>query len=82
MENRGIDQTEFSRLRWRCRRGLLELDLILDAFLNNRYPRLNDVQKQQFQRLLELPDNTLLAYVQGREIPTDPEVKEIIKKVL
>lgn len=81
MEYISNDQMDFSRLRWRCRRGLLELDLILDAFLRDRYPRLNDAQKQQFQRLLELPDTTLLAYMQGRETPVDPEVKEIIRKI-
>ena len=43
------------RLRWSCRRGLLELDLVLQRFLREEYPLLGDEQKQTFRRLLGLP---------------------------
>ena len=72
---------EWSRLRWRCRRGLLELDLVLQAFIHEGYTALGHEQRQHFDRLLALPDDTLLAYVQGREIPPDEKLNEIIKKI-
>jgi antitoxin CptB len=75
------DSVAWSRLQWRCRRGLLELDLVLQAFLRERYKALTSEDKQQLERLLALPDDTLLAYIQGREKPTDKKLKEIIKKI-
>ena len=54
------DSVELRRLKWNCRRGLLELDLILQRYLerNTPDPRLGE--------LLELPDNDLLDIVMGR----------------
>ena len=82
MERGQIDPVEWSRLQWRCRRGLLELDLVLQAFVNDCYALLDSEEKQQLDRLLELPDNTLLAYLQGREEPGDHELKKIINKII
>ncbi|MFA5531626.1 MAG: succinate dehydrogenase assembly factor 2 [Thiohalomonadaceae bacterium] len=60
-----------ARLRWRCRRGLLELDLLLDAFLNHGYACLDDNDVAAFEALLELPDPQLLRYLLGLEAPDD-----------
>jgi antitoxin CptB len=69
------------RLRWQCRRGLLELDLLFVRFLEQRYSALSVVEQGAFQRLLEQPDQTLLAWLQGQqEPPTD--LKMIIDKVI
>lgn len=69
------------RLRWRCRRGLLELDLVFQRFLDQRYATLEPDDKTRFHRLLELQDNTLLAYLNGDEVPTDPDIKKIMRKI-
>lgn len=69
------------RLRWQCRRGLLELDLLLLRFLEQRYSTLNAEEQNAFQRLLEQPDQTLLAWVQGQQVPP-PDLKKIIEKVI
>ncbi|MDH5648227.1 MAG: succinate dehydrogenase assembly factor 2 [Gammaproteobacteria bacterium] len=69
---------EISRLRWRCRRGFLELDLILDRFLETRYGQLSPSQQQDFQRLLETPDNLLLAYINKTEFCPDKNLEYII----
>lgn len=71
-----------ARLRWRCRRGLLELDLILKEVLDNRYSHWNSEDQAAFQVLLETPDNQLLAYLHGREEPGQRELKRIIRKIL
>ena len=69
------------RLRWRCRRGVLELDLVLAGFLERQYPHLNPNEQVAFSRLLEIPDETLLGYVQGSQIPTENELKQIVEKL-
>lgn len=58
---------EGDRLRWRCRRGMLELDLILLRFLEQSYPHLSEAEKAAFARLLELADDELLALIEGRQ---------------
>jgi len=67
------------RLRWSCRRGLLELDLVLQRFLREEYPFLGDKQKQTFSRLLGLPDNDLLDLAMGRADTTDEAFGEIVQ---
>lgn len=69
------------RLRWQCRRGLLELDLLLVHFLERRYSTLNTEEQRAFQCLLEQPDQMLLGWIQGRlEPPSD--LKHIINYVI
>lgn len=77
----GPDGRHFDRLRWRCRRGLLELDLILGDFLRQRYAGLSDGERALFDRLLALPDMTLLAYLRDTEIPADPELMCLVRKI-
>jgi len=55
-----MDPIEEKRLKWKCRRGLLELDLVLDKYLRNNPP------DAHLGELLELPDNDLLDIVMGR----------------
>jgi len=81
MEKINTDSVAWSRLQWRCRRGLLELDLVLQAFLNNGYAALNPEERQHLDRLLELPDDTLLGYIQGRQEPAEEYFKKILKKI-
>ena len=69
------------RLRWQCRRGLLELDLLFVRFLDQHYSALNVEEQGAFQRLLEQPDQSLLAWLQGQQEPPF-ELKSIINKVI
>ena len=57
---------EFDRIRWRCRRGLLELDLVLQGFLERRFDALDEEGRQRFSELLDQPDNDLLDLAMGR----------------
>lgn len=75
-----MDPRHFERLRWRCRRGQLELDLMLGGFLQGRYPALSVSEQETFERLLELPDTTLQSYLQGQENPVK-EFEEIVRKI-
>lgn len=70
--------SEFDRVRWRCRRGLLELDIVLNRFLDSHYERLNAGERAALNRLLELPDNELWDLVAGRLEPADPECAQLL----
>ncbi len=52
---------ELARLKWQCRRGMLELDLLLEQYLNTRYDLASDSEKAAFLELLTLEDDELLA---------------------
>lgn len=58
--------TESDRIRWQCRRGLPELDLILERFNQRHLDGLEPAQLQCLQELLEFSDNDLLDLVMGR----------------
>ena len=59
MEETLIDERELSKLRWRCRRGLLENDLFIERFFNT-YENLSQTQAEGLNRLMDLSDNDLL----------------------
>jgi len=75
------ENTELSRLRWQCRRGMLELDIFLEGFMDKAYLQLTPKEKQTFERLLETPDQMLLDYLMGRVIPYDKEIADVAKQV-
>jgi len=68
---------DLDRIRWRCRRGLLELDLILARFLDARLAGLEAGQLEQFKELLEEADNDLLDMAMGRQEPP-PRLRAIV----
>lgn len=62
--------SELDRIRWNCRRGLLELDLVLEGFLERHLEELTPHQLESFKELLDYPDNDLLDLVMRRaELP-------------
>ena len=68
------------RLRWLCRRGMRELDVLLSRFLEHRYPDLNDPLKADFAALLELQDPEIWAYLLGRAEP-EPALAAIVSQI-
>jgi len=69
---------EFDRIRWRCRRGLLELDLVLQRFLERRFERLDPNDRRLFDELLDAPDNDLLDMALGRAEPA-PRYRAVVE---
>lgn len=67
------------RLYWQCRRGLLELDLLLIPFLEERYPHLTEDEQKQFEALLSHPDPQLLAWCLGSALPPETLVDAVSK---
>lgn len=73
--------TELNRLRWQCRRGMRELDLLLLQFLDTGYAALDAGAAQSFARLLECPDALLLEWLLGRQIPSDKDVADVVQRI-
>jgi len=73
--------TEKARLQWRCRRGMLELDLLLQPFVENVYDSLSAEDKHKFHLLLDLQDNELLECLMLQTPPEDESLNDIISQV-
>jgi antitoxin CptB len=69
------------RLRWRARRGLLELDLILTRFFEARLQSLTMEELEQLEQVLRLSDNDLLDLVMGRRECQDASIKPLIEMI-
>lgn len=67
-----------SQLKWRSRRGMRELDVLLQRYLEQRYAIAPQEEQQAFEALLELPDPELFAYVVKREQPSDPQLLNVL----
>ncbi len=67
-----------AKIRWNCRRGMLELDLILERFVNNHLDSLNARQLKEFEILLNATDPDLYAFLMGSVKPTDSGCVEIV----
>ena len=70
-----------SRLRWRCRRGMRELDQLLGWYLVARYPSASEVDKAAFSALLEQPDPELWTWLIGDAVPANAEWRAIIDEI-
>lgn len=70
---------EFERARWRCRRGMLELDIVLQRFMDVHYRQLDEVGLQQFERLLALPDNDLWDLICAKQANCDGQWQSVLE---
>ena len=77
-----IDPTELNRLKWRCKRGLLENDLFIERFFQERGALLTNRHVAGLQMLMDLPDNDLLDLFLARREPDgaldNPEVNDVL----
>ncbi|MEJ2620686.1 MAG: succinate dehydrogenase assembly factor 2 [Candidatus Thiodiazotropha sp.] len=69
------------RLRWQCRRGMLELDVLLEAFLDQHYTDMPPRMQRHFIQLLEFPDPIIHAWCVGGEKPDDEEFAELVSAI-
>ena len=70
-----------SMLRWQCRRGMRELDVVLERYLQQRYASAPLAEQKAFESLLDLPDPQLFAYLMRRETPAVPEWVDVLSKL-
>ena len=78
MSKNSKHNAQFAQLKWRCRRGMLELDLLLQGFLDQGYNALTETGQAAFQQLLTYPDQDLFEYLMARALPTDKDVADVV----
>jgi antitoxin CptB len=69
------------RLLWRCRRGMKELDLLLERFARRELPHAGPEGRRALAQLLELPDPMLVDYLLGQAIPPEPELAQLVLSI-
>jgi len=76
-----IAPDRLKRIAWRCRRGMLENDLVLSRFLEDRGDTITEAEVEMLDVLLELPDNDLWDLIAGREEPADASVAPLVAQL-
>ncbi len=71
-----------ARLRWACRRGMLELDVLFLPFVDEAWDALNDEQKKIFDRLLACDDPDLFAWFMGHQECKDKQLNDMVQLIL
>lgn len=77
-----VSDEEINRMRWAARRGMLELDLVLEPYVQSRYIALESADRVAFQALMRCEDQDLFSWLLGRETPDDPALAAIVQKIL
>jgi antitoxin CptB len=72
--------TDLGRLRWRCRRGMKELDVLLSRYVDERFAAAPPAEQQAFERLLEAQDPLIHAYFLGR-IAVPADLQSLIERI-
>ena len=72
---------EFARLRWKCRRGMREMDILMTRFLERGYAQMDELGQQAFERLLDAPDQDILVWLWSDVLPDDPELARLIVRM-
>ena len=77
-----LSELEFNRLRWRSRRGMLELDLLLLPFFDEVFAELESDEQQAFIKLLEQDDPDLWDWFPRKSESDDPELAALVQRIL
>ncbi|OYD24764.1 succinate dehydrogenase assembly factor 2 [Oceanimonas baumannii] len=77
-----LTSTDKPRLIWACRRGMLELDVILGPFVEHEYDALSDPEQATFRRLLECDDPDLFAWFMGHDRSGDEALQAMVNYIL
>ena len=77
-----MDAKDLSRLRWRCRRGMRELDVLLLRYLDREFQAAAPSARSAFERLLSAQDPEILDLLAGRAVADDAALNEIVQRLL
>ena len=81
-EPRGdYDDSHPRRLLWHCRRGMKELDVLLERFALEELPGAGPQERKAFAELLGLPDPVLAAYLLSGEVPPEPHLAGVLNRI-
>ncbi len=67
-----------SSLLWRCRRGIREMDILLQRFIENQYDTLSTTEQETFEQLLDETDMDIMAWIMEKASPPSDEFAKII----
>lgn len=70
-----------SKLRWRCRRGMRELDQLLARYLEHEFAAASAAERAAFERLLDLQDPEIFGYLVGHATPADEGLRHVVSRV-
>ena len=73
---------ELGKLRWRCRRGMKELDLLLLRYVEEQYGEAPSAHQEAFRALLDAPDPVIYGYCLGGARPTSPLLSSVIQRII
>jgi antitoxin CptB len=76
-----MDEASVGQLRWRCRRGMRELDVLLTRYLDDAYAGAPPLEQRAFRQLLECPDPLIHAYLLGRETPAEGALESLLRRI-
>ena len=76
-----MNQLRKARLLWHCRRGMLELDLLLEQFNQQCLDTLDEPSFDTYERLLTCTDPELFAWLMGHEQPEDKELLQFVQRI-
>jgi len=75
------DAQALGRLRWACRRGIRELDVLLTRYVDEQYVTASPADQDAFRQLLETQNPVIYAYCLGQETPPTPELRALIGRI-
>ena len=75
------DPAALGRLKWRCRRGMKELDALLAGWLESDWPAADAPRRAAFERLLEAEDTALWRWFTARDVPGDAEERALVESI-
>jgi antitoxin CptB len=75
-------RADFGRLRWACRRGIRELDVLLTRYVDEKFRAAPAAEQEAFRRLLEAQNPVIYAYCLGQEEPSSPEMRALLLRIV
>jgi antitoxin CptB len=76
-----LDAKDAGRILWHCRRGMKELDVLLERYARRGLPQASPAERSSFEALLELPDPQLAGYFLTGQTPADPRLAQLVARI-
>lgn len=76
-----VEEDEFKRLRWRCRRGMRELDLLLTRYLDREWLQASEDERGVFLQMLDCEDDRLWRWFLGLETAPDAALDSLVRRI-
>ena len=77
-----MSATDLKQIYWRSRRGMLEIEAKLIPFIRDYFDDLSVEEQKVYEQILDLEDWEIFDWLQGREIPKDPLMRQVIEKII